>query len=170
MADKYLIDGVSREVLWTGWDETSAPGESDPLRIGVRRTEGDVVWLRIGARRERAVVVPAEGGTWVWHAGRARFVESEQAERRRLGKRTGLPGAVTPPMPATVVRILVEKDQSVDQGQGLVVVSAMKMETTLCSPHAGVVAAINTEVGASVKPGQILVDVTKTDEPPSDPA
>jgi biotin carboxyl carrier protein len=62
-------------------------------------------------------------------------------------------------MPATVVRILVQVGDEVDQGQALVVVSAMKMEATLSSPRKGVVRAIHTSVGATVRPGEVLVDV-----------
>jgi biotin carboxyl carrier protein len=62
-------------------------------------------------------------------------------------------------MPATVVRILVSVGDEVEQGQALVVVSAMKMETTLTAPHKGSVRAIRAEVGATVRPGDVVVDV-----------
>ena len=54
-------------------------------------------------------------------------------------------------------------DQTGDQvgkGDPLVVVSAMKMETTLVAPYDGVIGSINTEEGANVSPGESLVDVT----------
>lgn len=139
----------------------------DPVRIGVRGVDGSI-WLRIGDKRQRVEVARGEGGAWVWHAGRARWVEDANGQRKQR-KAKALPGAITPPMPATVVRIMVEVGNEVDQGQGLVVVAAMKMETTLTSPHKGVVEAINTEVGATVKPGDILVDVKKeAEEAPED--
>jgi biotin carboxyl carrier protein len=66
---------------------------------------------------------------------------------------------VTPPTPAAVVRVLVEEGQKVVKGQGLVVVSAMKMEITLSAPYSGIVRAVNTNVGDQVKPGDILVEI-----------
>jgi len=68
-------------------------------------------------------------------------------------------GEVTPPMPAVVVRILIQHGDRVKRGQGLVVVTAMKMETTLVAPWDGTVKAINTAEGAKVAPGDILVEV-----------
>ena len=67
-------------------------------------------------------------------------------------------------MPAVVQNVLVEVDQVVDKGQPLVVVSAMKMESTLVAPYPGTVAAVNTEVGAKVNPGDILVEIEAAPE------
>ena len=61
--------------------------------------------------------------------------------------------------PASVVRVLVEVGREVVKGQGLVVVSAMKMEMTLVAPYSGTVKAVNTLVGAQVSPGEILVEI-----------
>ncbi|NIA19824.1 MAG: biotin/lipoyl-binding protein, partial [Xanthomonadaceae bacterium] len=70
------------------------------------------------------------------------------------------PDIVTPPTPAAVERILVQTGQAVEEGQSLIVVSAMKMEMTLAAPYAGVVANVNTMEGAQVAPGDILVEIT----------
>ena len=82
-----------------------------------------------------------------------------------MKSRAGLdetPGEVTPPMPAVVVRLLVQEGEAVVKGQGLVVVSAMKMETTLKAPVDGVVKKINTGLQAKVMPGDRLVEIIKT--------
>jgi biotin carboxyl carrier protein len=62
-------------------------------------------------------------------------------------------------MPAVVVRILVAEGDLVKAGQGLVVVSAMKMEAVLAAPHGGLVKRINTTLEAKVAPGDILVEI-----------
>lgn len=77
--------------------------------------------------------------------------------RRRGPEET--PGEITPPMPSVVVRIMVEEGERVKRGQGLVVVSAMKMETTLVAPSDGTVKKINTSIDAKVAPGDILVEI-----------
>jgi biotin carboxyl carrier protein len=79
--------------------------------------------------------------------------------RRRSKK--DLPQEVTPPMPSTVERIMVAEGDSVDKGQSVIVVTAMKMEVTLCAPFKGKVLKINVAVGDKVMPGQILVDIEK---------
>ena len=70
-----------------------------------------------------------------------------------------LPREVTPPMPSVVVKILVVEGQRVRQGEGLIVVSAMMMETSLAAPFDARVVRINTAVGEKVMPGDTLVDL-----------
>ena len=86
-----------------------------------------------------------------------------QAGPRRRGLKE-LPQEVTPPMPSVVVRIMVAEGNEVEKGQGVVVVSAMKMETTLQAPFKGRVLKINVAEGEKVMPGQILVDIEKEEE------
>jgi biotin carboxyl carrier protein len=62
-------------------------------------------------------------------------------------------------MPAVVTNLLCAEGDHVTQGQGLVVVAAMKMEMTLTAPFAGTVTAVRAQVGAKVSPGEILVDI-----------
>lgn len=120
--------------------------------------------LSLDGRQVQAFVAPAAGGKQVFVQGRTYLVQDAQAlPRRRGGHGDGGegPGLVTPPTPAVVVRILVQEGQAVEKGQGLVVVSAMKMETTLAAPHAGVVTRINTQVEAKVTPGEMLVEIAE---------
>ncbi|HEY6104737.1 MAG TPA: biotin carboxylase N-terminal domain-containing protein, partial [Anaeromyxobacteraceae bacterium] len=90
----------------------------------------------------------------------ARPAPRRAASAAPAAPRPGLPpGAVTPPMPAVVIAVLVEEGRTVARGEPLVVVSAMKTESQLVSPLAGRVRSVNTRVGARVRPGEILVQV-----------
>jgi biotin carboxyl carrier protein len=80
------------------------------------------------------------------------------------GRDRETPREVTPPMPAVVVKVLVALGQDVQKGEGLVVVSAMKMETTLSAPFDGRVTGINAAEGDKVMPGDILVDLQSNEE------
>ena len=82
---------------------------------------------------------------------------------RRRGLKD-LPREVTPPMPSVVVRIMVSIGDVVEKGQGVVVVSAMKMETTLLAPFKGKVVKVNVAEGDKVMPGQILIDIERDEE------
>jgi biotin carboxyl carrier protein len=86
-----------------------------------------------------------------------------QAGPRRRGLKE-LPQEVTPPMPSVVVRIMVAEGDEVEKGKGVIVVSAMKMETTLQAPFRGRVLKINVSEGEKVMPGQILIDIEKEEE------
>lgn len=59
-------------------------------------------------------------------------------------------------MPGKVVRILIEKGASVEKGDGVLVVEAMKMQNELKSPKAGVVKDIRVQEGATVSAGDVL--------------
>lgn len=116
--------------------------------------------LLVDGRSVRCFFAPAAGGTWVWVEGRARFVEdARELKTRRNRGRAETARPVTPPTPATVVRVMVRVGQTVEKKQPLVVVSAMKMEMTLSAPFSGTVTAVNADEGSQVKPGEILVEI-----------
>lgn len=66
---------------------------------------------------------------------------------------------IVAPMPGKVVRLLVAVGEKVAAGAGIVVVEAMKMQNELKSPKAGVVVALNAEVGVTVNSGDVLAIV-----------
>jgi biotin carboxyl carrier protein len=66
---------------------------------------------------------------------------------------------VKAPMPGRVVRVLVEAGEDVAEGQGVVVIEAMKMQNELKSPKAGRVTRVGVAVGDTVGSGDVLVVV-----------
>jgi len=62
-------------------------------------------------------------------------------------------------MPGKVMRVLVSPGDTVQEGQGLVVVEAMKMQNEIKSPKAGHVAEVRARPGATVGAGEILAVV-----------
>jgi len=66
------------------------------------------------------------------------------------------PATIICPMPGKIVAVLVEEGQEVVEGEGLVIVEAMKMENELKSPKSGVVRDISAEVGTAVEGGVTL--------------
>ena len=62
-------------------------------------------------------------------------------------------------MPGKVIRVLVAPGDAVQEGQGLVVVEAMKMQNEMKSPKAGRVAEVRARAEATVGAGEVLVVV-----------
>lgn len=80
---------------------------------------------------------------------------------RSAGAAAGLEGrqTVTAPMPGKVVRVLVAEGDTVERGQGLVVIEAMKMQNELKAPKSGQVMSIGAAEGTAVAAGQMLAVV-----------
>ena len=89
-------------------------------------------------------------------------VADERALRLRAGAITlKVEGRVTltAPMPGKVVRVLVKPGDSVQEGQGLVVVEAMKMENELKSPKTGTITEVFAREGSPVEANAKLLTV-----------
>jgi acetyl/propionyl-CoA carboxylase alpha subunit len=65
--------------------------------------------------------------------------------------------AVKAPMPGKVIALTAKVGDTVEKGQGVAVMEAMKMEHTLVAPRDGVVESIGAEIGAQVAEGLVLV-------------
>ena len=65
------------------------------------------------------------------------------------------------PMPGKILHIKVKAGESVEAGQVLAVMEAMKMEHTIKAPTAGVVSSIPWNPGDRVEGGIILVELEK---------
>lgn len=73
--------------------------------------------------------------------------------------------ALTAPMPGTVTLVKVAVGEEVEEGQGLLVVEAMKMEHLICAPHAGTVTELDVSPGSTVAMDQVLAVVTPPKAP-----
>ncbi len=69
------------------------------------------------------------------------------------------PGHVGAPIPGVVSSIAVEPAQKVAKGDRLLVMDAMKMQTTVYAPVAGTVKRLAVQVGVSVEPKDLLVEI-----------
>ena len=76
-------------------------------------------------------------------------------------------GSALAPMPGGVVRVAVAEGDSVEAGQLLVVLEAMKMEHAVHASTAGTVASVEVTEGDQVETGRILV-VVEPDHPDPD--
>ncbi len=68
-------------------------------------------------------------------------------------------GVIGVPMQGTIIKLLVETGDSVEAGQGVCVLEAMKMENMINAPKAGSVGEIKVAPGDSVGPGDIIMTI-----------
>jgi oxaloacetate decarboxylase alpha subunit len=64
---------------------------------------------------------------------------------------------VTAPLAGTVVKMLVQPGQQVSEGESIVILEAMKMETSVSAPKAGQIVELKAKSGDSVTVGDVLL-------------
>jgi len=69
------------------------------------------------------------------------------------------PGAVLAIMPGKITRVMVQAGDSVEGGEAVCVLEAMKMENELRAEREGTVKAVHVSAGDDVEKGQVLVEV-----------
>lgn len=71
----------------------------------------------------------------------------------------GAGGAVNSPIAGTVVEVKCKPGDAVAEGQVLIVLEAMKMNTSIAAPAAGTVAKVPVAVGDAITEQQVLVEL-----------
>jgi acetyl-CoA/propionyl-CoA carboxylase biotin carboxyl carrier protein len=106
----------------------------------------------------RLVGVEVDGRSYEvrFHVTEPPWAELARRRRRRAGSHGGgaADGAVVSPMQGTVLAVAVGDGDTVDEGQLLCVVEAMKMENEIVAPHGGVIRELAVAPGTAVTSGQ----------------
>ncbi|MCF3948535.1 pyruvate carboxylase [Acidiphilium sp. AL] len=63
------------------------------------------------------------------------------------------------PMPGTIATILVREGQNIAQGEALIAIEAMKMQTRIAAPRDGTVKALHVKPGEAVDAKDLLVEI-----------
>ena len=124
-------------------------------------TIGDGVYRVVdGDRTWKVAVAGPPENRWVWVNGRVTRLRGATGGRARSGVARD---ELSAPMPATVVKVMVEPGATVAPGDTLIVLEAMKMELPIRAPMGGLVAAIHCRPGELVQPGVHLIDLTRVE-------
>jgi biotin carboxyl carrier protein len=162
-----IVDGEERVVEVTprdnGYRVTVA---NKVLEVDAVQLQHSAVSLLVGTRSYRCDIEQARDGKVNVLVGESVYpleiLDERKLRLRRAGGKFTMEGPqrVDAPMPGKVTRVLVKAGDEVQEGQGLVVVEAMKMENELKSPKAGKVTELLAVEGSAVESGAKLVVVT----------
>ncbi len=125
----------------------------------VETIERGVYLVTDGTRRWTVAVAGPADERWISIDGQTFVVEMTTEGRSRTKTRGGGHDAMMAPMPATVVKLLVEPGAHVAEGDTLIVLEAMKMELAVRAPRDGVVGKVHCQVGELVQPGIALLEL-----------
>jgi biotin carboxyl carrier protein len=125
----------------------------------IEAVEPGVYSVLVDGRSYEARIEQSNGCVTVFIDGH-RF-EVEIQDPRRWSRHTSRPGMegrlhVTAAMPGKIVRLLVAEGDTVEAGQGLLVVEAMKMQNEMKAPKPGRVVSLSARGGATVTAGEVL--------------
>ncbi|MBF6247228.1 biotin/lipoyl-binding protein, partial [Nocardia elegans] len=162
----FIGDGEKFDV-YTKWIETEWENTIEPYTGGGAPAEEDEdgprqkVVVEVGGRRVE-VSLPGNfsiGGGGGNGGGGAIRKKPKPRKRGGAGGGAASGDAVTAPMQGTVVKVAVEEGQSVEAGDLIVVLEAMKMENPVNAHKAGVVTGLAVEAGAAITQGTVLAEI-----------
>jgi acetyl-CoA/propionyl-CoA/long-chain acyl-CoA carboxylase, biotin carboxylase, biotin carboxyl carrier protein len=131
---------------WSGSTEPAAEAEAR-----------EKVVVEVGGKRLE-VVLPAGLGVSAGGGSPA----AKKAPKRSSGAKSGAAAggdALTSPMQGTIVKVAVEEGQTVEAGEMVVVLEAMKMEQPLTAHKAGTITSLSAEVGQTVTSGAQICEI-----------
>ena len=151
-----VLDNVSRAGLRPSLDVSGVTGPGNyqatvEVDLPAIRVRIDGAWVSGSA---------AVHGRDLWlETGGRTFLLSEPDDLVR-NRRAEDPSRITAPVTGLVRSVAVAPGAVVQEGQTLLVIEAMKMETSLAARISGTVSAVHVAVGEQAGIGQLLVEMT----------
>jgi acetyl-CoA/propionyl-CoA carboxylase biotin carboxyl carrier protein len=177
--DEYVIDGMATALpfhravvrddaftsepfhIFTRWIETEFDNTIEPYAVtAAEEAEAgprETIVVEVGGKRLE-VSLPAGFGS-----GGAGAATARKAAPKRSGARKSAAAvsgdALTAPMQGTIVKVAVADGDSVEAGQTIVVLEAMKMEQPLNAHKSGTITGLQADVGAVVTSGTVICEI-----------
>ena len=140
-------------------------GEEDYF-IEAQRIGDNKLSLVIGNRSINAYIYRLDGSRHIWIDGEKYcFSIPGQGDEDTLCSTDGESETkliITAPMPGSVLQLNVADGDSIEEGQCLAIVEAMKMETGLHASISGKVKKVHVSQGQQVDAGTVLIELEDT--------
>lgn len=144
----------------TEFDNQISPYDGTPETAAEQAARQSVV-VEVGGKR-LAVSLPGDLAVSSG-AGKGPSAGPRRAARKGGGGAAASGDSLTAPMQGTVVKVAVEDGTTVEAGDTIVVIEAMKMEQPITAHKAGVVSGLAATVGETVTAGTVLAQIKDVD-------
>jgi biotin carboxyl carrier protein len=137
--------------------------DGEERRVEIGAAHGPVHWLVLGERRAELLARVGDEAVTLTVGGLEYRAEVVDEARARLASVASARGAghtrreLRAPMPGLLVKLLCQPGDTIEPGQPLVVLQAMKMENELHLPRGGTVKSVHAQPGQTVEQGQVLL-------------
>ena len=144
----------------TEFDNQISPYDGTPETAAEQAARQSVV-VEVGGKR---LEVSLPGDLAVSSgAGKGPSAGPRRAARKGGGGAAASGESLTAPMQGTVVKVAIEDGTTVEAGDTIVVIEAMKMEQPITAHKAGVVSGLAATVGETVTAGTVLAQIKDVD-------
>ena len=149
---------VVHPVHMPGLGQLSIEGRSFDAELFPGLAPGEHI-LEIAGRKERVFIAARGDIQYVHWRGRAHLIEAVNALERapRASSPVGGEEILRAPMPGTVVEVVVNVGDAVEQGTLLMTIESMKLQTAITAPHAATVAEVCVSTGSTFDQGNTLI-------------
>jgi acetyl-CoA/propionyl-CoA carboxylase, biotin carboxylase, biotin carboxyl carrier protein len=177
--DEYVVEGMATALpfhravvrdeaytsepftIFTQWIETEFDNQIEPYAAAAEADEvaapRETIVVEVGGKRLEVSLPAGFGG------GGGGGTAKKAAPKRSAGRKSAAAASgdsLTAPMQGTIVKVAVADGDTVEAGQTIVVLEAMKMEQPLNAHKAGTITKLTAEVGAVVTSGSVICDIT----------
>ncbi|TVS08367.1 MAG: oxaloacetate decarboxylase subunit alpha [Gammaproteobacteria bacterium] len=133
-----------------GKETAGVPAESKPAGLPAERTEPALYTVKVNGKAYTVEV--AEGGE-------ISSVESKAESKAPAQSSTADGEAVVAGLAGNIFKVLVSPGQEVEEGEVVIILEAMKMETEVSAPVAGKVGELKVKEGDAVAVGNTLLTI-----------
>ncbi len=97
----------------------------------------------------------------IFDSGASNVPRRSKAREKRTSKRVHSAGDIVSPMHGTIMAVNKKAGESVEPGETVFVIEAMKMENEVAAPRAGTIKAVVVELGQTVEVDQVLAELDR---------
>ncbi len=139
----------------------------DKTEVPVHVVNDNCFSVKIGGKSKSIFAAEDENHLYIAYDGDSFVFDKVKEEEKEFSNASGSEDRdeIHPPMPGSIVKVLVKEGQKVAEGDGLIIVEAMKMESTLYSAINGIVTAVQVVAGQQVDSDDIMIIVEKEEIP-----